>query len=97
MPNVRQSTSEWINGETGDLFTHNCMEAWLSGPGLGLTEQSHLAPPRRHTLARGRVAAERLCHSRCNEVAGIGESLGAAFAVGRSVRAFALGHATCTS
>ena len=34
VPNVRQSTSEWINGETGDLFTRNCMDAWLSGPGL---------------------------------------------------------------
>jgi len=34
VPNARRSTSDWINGEVGDLFTHSCMEAWLSGPGL---------------------------------------------------------------
>lgn len=34
VPNVRRSTSEWINGESGNGWSEYCVEAWLSGNGL---------------------------------------------------------------
>ena len=36
-PNVRRSTSDWINGGS-EGFSTQCVEAWLSGPGLDSDE-----------------------------------------------------------